>query len=173
MLYKTTVASPLVNITLASDGTALTGLWFEGQKYYMGTWKEPAVENNDLAIFHQTKQWLCAYFAGKQPDMGELYLKPAGTVFQKRIWEELLRIPYGETRSYGDLAASLQINSAQAVGSGVAHNPISIIIPCHRVIAKNGSLTGYAGGIEKKKYLLQLEQVDMSGMFSPDKKTVL
>ena len=78
MLYKTTVASPLGNITLASDGTALTGLWFEGQKYYMGTWKEPAVENNDLAIFHQTKQWLCAYFAGKQPDMGELYLKPAG-----------------------------------------------------------------------------------------------
>ena len=174
----TTHDSPIGNITLASNGTALTGLWFEGQKHFVDTLASDPKQNPDLPIFKQTRKWLDLYFAGESPDFIPP-LAPKGTPFQQKVWELLLAIPYGNTVTYGEIAqrvvetqliASLQDASlkgaflpkqrmsAQAIGGAVGRNPIAIIIPCHRVIGANGTLTGYAGGLERKKHLLKLEQ---------------
>ncbi len=162
MEYAHYYNSPLGKILLASDGHALTGLWFEGQKYFAAK-LDPDHEEKKLPVFARTAEWLALYFDGENPAfMPPLTLK--GTPFQKEVWEILLEIPFGQTTTYAEIAAEiarrrgLASMSAQAVGSAVAHNPISLIIPCHRVVGSDGSLTGYAGGIEKKEWLLAMER---------------
>ena len=153
--------SPLGGITLASDGSALTGLWFDYQKHFAET-LENDFEESHLPIFEETINWLDIYFSGNPPSFIPL-LSIKATEFRESVWKILLQIPYGQTMTYGEIANIIAKNkgiskmSAQAVGSAVAHNPISLIIPCHRVIGKNGSLIGYAGGIDKKYQLLKLE----------------
>lgn len=175
MFYYTKVSSPLGVITLASDGKALNGLWFEGQKYFGGTLPETPERNDGLSVFAQTGDWLKAYFSGERPKIDELLLRPIGNDFRQEVWNILCGIPYGEVITYGEIADRVSKNrglrsmSAQAVGGAVGHNPISIIIPCHRVVGANGSLTGYAGGIEKKVKLLEHEGVNLSGFFVPKK----
>lgn len=154
--YIAHYSSPLGSMTLASDGTALTGLWFNGQKYFADTLKEVQTLNPHLPVFDLTRQWLDIYFSGKEPTFTPPLLLQ-GSPFRKQVWQLLLEIPYGRTMTYGELARKLQCKSAQAVGGAVGHNPISIIIPCHRVIGADGSLTGYAGGVERKASLLKLE----------------
>ena len=148
--------SPLGGILLASDGEALTGLWFEGQKYY-AEGLSPEHAEKPLPIFEACERWLELYFNGQAPDFTPA-LAPRGTAFQKRVWDILLTIPYGQTLSYGDIAEKLGGTSARAVGSAVGRNPISLVIPCHRVLGADGGLTGYAGGIDRKRRLLELEQ---------------
>ena len=162
MEYAHYYNSPLGKILLASDGHALTGLWFEGQKYFAAK-LDPDHEEKKLPVFARTAEWLALYFDGEKPAfIPPLTLK--GTPFQKEVWEILLEIPFGQTTTYAEIAAEiarrrgLASMSAQAVGSAVAHNPISLIIPCHRVVGSDGSLTGYAGGIEKKEWLLAMER---------------
>lgn len=173
--------SPLGGITMASDGEALTGLWFDGQKYFADTLASYH-EEKKLPVFVQTKKWLDLYFRGKNPDFTPpLHLK--GSEFRRKVWDILLAIPYGETMTYGEIARKLAEETvggisaadagvtttpkkagakrhvcAQAVGGAVGHNPISLIVPCHRVVGADGSMTGYAGGIDKKVKLLKLEQ---------------
>ncbi len=162
MEYTNEYISPLGKILFASDGHALTGLWFEGQKYFAAK-LERDHEEKDLPVFAQVAEWLALYFNGKNPAFTPpLTLK--GTPFQKEVWEAMLAIPFGQTTTYAKIAAQIAKHrglasmSAQAVGSAVAHNPISLIIPCHRVVGSDGSLTGYAGGIEKKEWLLAMER---------------
>ncbi|MDE5716439.1 MAG: methylated-DNA--[protein]-cysteine S-methyltransferase [Lachnospiraceae bacterium] len=162
MEYTHHYNSPLGRIMLAADGQALTGLWFEGQKYFADKLDRIHEEKN-LPVFKQAEQWLAIYFSGKAPDfMPPLSMK--GTSFQKEVWEALLVVPFGQTTTYGEIAKGiakrrgLASMSAQAVGNAVAHNPMSLIIPCHRVLGSDGSLTGYAGGLEKKKWLLAMER---------------
>ena len=148
-------ASPLGQIRLCCDGTHLTAVTFQGQQYEEKHIPQDAASGNH-PVLEQTKVWLSRYFEGHIPD----FLPPMrleGTDFQKRVWELLLEIPYGETVTYGELARKLGCKSAQAVGGAVGRNPISILIPCHRVVGANGALIGYAGGMEKKKALLALE----------------
>ena len=162
MTYIAKYKSELGNIVLASDGINLTGLWFEGQKYFLSNINEK-VEENDLPIFKQTILWLDKYFRGEKVSPKELKLKPNGTEFRKKVWKILCKIPYGETATYKEIAEKIakqenkKTMSAQAIGGAVGHNPISIIIPCHRVVGTNGSLTGYAGGLDKKIRLLEIE----------------
>ena len=162
---------------MASDGEVLTGLWFDGQKYFAVTLAKEH-EEKMLPVFEETDRWLDIYFAGSQPDFLPP-LHPVGTAFRQSVWEILLQIPYGRTTTYGEIARQLAEKqklprmSAQAVGGAVGHNEISIIIPCHRVVGTNGSLTGYAGGIDKKRKLLELEHTDMTGFFVPRKGTAL
>lgn len=158
MYYKTNYESPIGNITLGSEGTNLVGLWIEGQKYYLSNYKD-LIQNDNLQIFVETKEWLNEYFKGNNPPLDNLKLKPEGTEFQQKVWNELLKIHYGKTITYGDVANKLRMRCGQAVGGAVGRNPISIIIPCHRVIGKNGDLTGYAGGIDKKIKLLEIEKI--------------
>ena len=159
--------SPLGALLLSSDGSALTGLWFEGQKYFADTLSD-IWDERPLPIFEQTVRWLETYFAGEAPDFTPP-LAAKGTPFRKAVWDVLLTIPYGQTTTYGDIAAiiaaqrGLEHVSAQAVGGAVGHNPISLIIPCHRVLGADGSLTGYAGGIEKKRWLLEMEKGEKHG----------
>ena len=159
MHYINHYHSPLGTILLAADDTGLTGLWFEGQKYFaQGLDKE--TEEKEFSVFQTARRWLDVYFSGQAPDF-QVPLHFQGTAFQKEVWEILLSIPYGETTTYGTIAKQLRglpHLSAQAVGSAVGHNKISIIVPCHRVIGADGSLTGYAGGIWRKEKLLALEQ---------------
>ena len=177
MEYTHHYYSPLGGITLASDGEALTGLWFDGQKYLLATLCKEQKEK-DLPVFEQAEQWLDLYFSGNAPDFTPP-LNPKATAFRKAVWDLLLTIPYGQTMTYGEIASRLAKQrglaqmSAQAVGGAVGHNPISIIIPCHRVVGANGSLTGYAGGIERKVRLLTLEKADLSKFFVPTKGTAL
>ena len=147
---------------MASDGDALTGLWFEGQTHYASTMTGTEQET-DLSVFSQTATWLDIYFNGRDPGfMPPLHF--TGSLFRQAVWELLLTIPYGETTTYGALAKRIAaktdkpVPAAQAVGGAVAHNPISLIVPCHRVIGADSSLTGYAGGLDKKRWLLALEQ---------------
>ena len=177
MEYTYHYASPLGGITLASDGQALTGLWFDGQKYFAaGLDKEH--ENADLPIFEETKRWLDIYFSGREPDFTPA-LDMKTTPFRKAVWEVMLSIPYGKTMTYGRIAdeiarrRGLESMSAQAVGGAAGHNSISLIIPCHRVVGTNGSLTGYAGGLDKKTALLELEGIDVTKLFRPEKGTAL
>ena len=163
MDYTGHYLSPLGGITLASDGERLTGLWFDGQKYFGSTLCGER-EKKDLPVFEEAGRWLDLYFVGHEPAFTPS-LSLRGTAFQRAVWEHLLRIPYGETTSYGSIAARLAKEqgrasiSAQAVGNAVGHNPISVIVPCHRVLGADGSLTGYAGGIDKKAKLLKLEGI--------------
>lgn len=155
MDYITWYDSPLGKVLLAADEVGLTGTWFAGQKYFARGLAPEALEQ-ETPILTQAAQWLDDYFGGNDPDAyPPLHLR--GTPFQQAVWDELLSIPYGEMRTYGDLAARLGVNSAQAVGSALGRNPVSIIVPCHRVVAADGSLTGYAGGLAKKMFLLELE----------------
>ena len=175
--YTDQYQSPLGPITLASDGTSLTGLWFDGQKYFAATLGENR-QDGHLPVFRQTKKWLDRYFAGEQPDFMPA-LSPAGSPFRQAVWDMLRQIPYGTVMSYGAIAKKMadQLGKpglfAQAVGGAVSHNPISILIPCHRVVGQNGSLTGYAGGLDRKIQLLTLEKTPMDKLFRPKKGTAL
>ena len=177
MVYTCIYKSALGDILLASDETGLTGLWFEGQKYFANTLPPNHIPaEND--ILTQAKKWLDVYFFGKEPSFTPP-LHPEGSKFRQAVWQILLEIPYGQTITYGEIARKMaKIKntshiSAQAVGGAVGHNEISIIIPCHRVVGTNGSLTGYAGGINRKISLLELEHADMRGLFIPNRGTAL
>ena len=159
MYYCRTYHAPIGQLTLASDGDSLTGLWLQGQKFFAQNHCDP-VERPELPVLQDTAAWLDRYFAGEKVAPGLLPLKPEGTAFQRRVWDILLTIPYGQTVTYGQIAKLLDCPGAsQAVGAAVGHNPISVIIPCHRVLGSNGKLTGYAGGLQAKAMLLQLEGV--------------
>ena len=175
MQYTAGYRSPLGGILLAADEIGLTGLWFEGQKYFARN-LDKEHEERALPIFDQAKEWLDMYFLGKEPDY-KLPLHFTGTEFQNEVWEILCAIPYGKTVSYGEIAGRLAAKravphmSAQAVGGAVGHNEISIIVPCHRVVGAGGSLTGYAGGIDKKIELLKLEGAFRDDFFVPKRST--
>lgn len=177
MQYISHYDSPLGAILLAADDIGLTGLWFEEQKYFAAGLDDKCDEK-ELPVFETAKHWLDIYFSGNEPDFTPP-LNFIGTEFQKEVWEILLTIPYGRTMSYGEIAKRIAKKrgaehlSAQAVGGAVGHNKISVIVPCHRVVGSNGSLTGYAGGIDKKIRLLELENADMSGVYVPKKGTAL
>lgn len=180
MFYYTYEDSPLGKLTLASsDGKNLTGLWIEKQKYYAEKAPDKKEKKDNLPIFIATKDWLHRYFNGEKPRISELPLSPEGGEFRQMVWNILCEIPYGEVFTYGGIAKRIaqktgkKAMSAQAVGGAVGHNPISIIIPCHRVVGTNGSLTGYTGGLDIKIKLLELEKVDMSRLFRPKKGTAL
>ena len=178
MIYTASYSSPLGDMLLAVKDGALVGLWFEGQKYYGAAISE-AVPKDDDKTSVKVKRWLDRYFAGKRPDAAELALTPAGSDFRQAVWAVLRKIPYGKTISYGDIARTLAKRkgfeqvSARAVGGAVAHNPVSVIIPCHRVVGSDGSLTGYAGGVDRKAKLLALENADMRKFFMPGKGIAL
>ena len=161
MLYTDLFASPLGEILLVSDGETLSGLYFEGQKYVP---ELPEAEKDpSLPVFKSARAWLERYFAGEKPEV-DLPLCAAGTAFQRAVWDLLKEIPYGATVTYGELAERLAARrgrpcSARAVGAAVGRNPISVIVPCHRVLGADGSLTGYAGGLARKRALLQLEGI--------------
>lgn len=177
MQYTSICSSPLGELLLACDDTGLTGLWFRGGKYCaLGLGREH--EERQTPVFAQAKRWLDIYFSGREPDfMPPIHLM--GTPFQLAVWGILRRIPYGRTVSYGEIAAEVAAErglarmSAQAVGGAVGRNPVSIMVPCHRVVGVNGSLTGYAGGLERKIALLSGEGVDMGRLFTPTKGTAL
>ena len=179
MYYATTCPSPIGVITLASDGDNLIGLWMEGQKYHGDTLPMAMISKEDMPIFTAAKKWLKRYFAGEKPAPSELPLAPIGGEFRQGVWSILREIPYGEVVTYGDIARKLAVKlgkqsmSSQAVGGAVGHNPISIIIPCHRVVGSGGNLTGYSAGVKTKIALLKLEGVDMSTFFVPKKGTAL
>ena len=164
MLYKTYYKSPIGNLMLLSDGDNLVGLYMENQKYYLNGIKQELTSKDNLQVLENTKKWLDRYFAKENPSIKEIPLAPIGGEFRQKVWKILCEIPYGKTTTYGEIAKRIakemdkEKMSAQAVGNAVGHNPISIIIPCHRVVGKDGSLTGYAGGIEKKRILLELER---------------
>lgn len=171
--------SLLGEILLAADSGALVGLWFSGQRY-LPAWLSSAVlqplpvTNSDstAAVLRRTALWLDTYFSGREPDFIPT-LAPVGTPFRQQVWRLLLQIPYGQTVTYGHLASLLarakgvSTMSAQAIGGAVGHNPISLIIPCHRVIGANGSLTGYAGGVERKEQLLYMEHRGSADLPTP------
>ena len=165
MIHKMSYDSPLGTLLIAEKEGALVGLWMEGQKYFLGSVNEEMQEKTDVKVLLQTREWLERYFKRERPAISELPLAPMGSEFQKAVWKILCQIPYGEVTTYKAIAVriakerGIERMSAQAVGGAVAHNPISIVIPCHRVVGSDGSLTGYAGGIEKKKKLLELEGV--------------
>ncbi|KXU46052.1 putative methylated-DNA--[protein]-cysteine S-methyltransferase [Candidatus Stoquefichus sp. KLE1796] len=179
MLYKTIYESSLGNILIVSDENNIIGLWFEGQKYFLANIKDDITQKDDLPILQSAKLWLDQYFAGQKPNIANLKLAPRGNDFRLTVWKILCEIPYGQLTTYGEIAKKVAIvmnkesMSAQAVGGAVGHNPISIIIPCHRVVGSHGSLTGYAGGIDKKIKLLQLEGVDTKQLMIPKKGTAL
>ena len=177
MVYTYKYKSPLGEILLAADEVGLTGLWFEGQKHFANTLPNEYI-SQETEILIEAKKWLDIYFSGKEPKFTPP-LHPTGSEFRQAVWQILLQIPYGQTITYGEIARkmaevkNIAHMSAQAVGGAVGHNEISIIIPCHRVVGANGSLTGYAGGIDKKIALLELEYTDMSHVFVPKKGTAL
>ena len=157
LCYLAHYDSPLGGITLGSDGASLTGLWFDGQRFFADGLGEECEERADLTIFCDTCSWLDMYFGGRMPNFTPPLLLRA-TPFRQRVWQLLLDIPYGQTVTYGSLARQLGCRSAQAVGGAVGHNPISLIIPCHRVVGTGGMLTGYAGGLDLKMRLLEMEK---------------
>ena len=177
MIFIQHYDSPLGGILLAADETGLTGLWFDGQKFFARDLPAERVEQNTPAL-SEVKRWLDIYFTGKEPDFMPP-LHPIGSALRRSVWDILLRIPYGQTTTYGEIARQLAEKqgrpriAAQAVGGAVGHNPISLMIPCHRVVGTNGSLTGYAGGIDKKVKLLEWEHTDMTGLFVPREGTAL
>ena len=156
MTYTCNYSSPAGEILLAANDNGLTGLWFYGAKYFAADLEDARTEKL-TPVLRQTLRWLDTYFSGSEPDfMPPLELH--GSDFRRRVWAELVKIPYGETVTYGEIAKKLGVKSAQAVGGAVGHNPVSIIVPCHRVLGADGSLTGYAGGTDKKARLLELER---------------
>ena len=177
MICTQRYASPVGGILIAADEQGLTGLWFDNQKYFADTLPKDAVAQS-TPILADAARWLDIYFSGREPDFLPP-LHPQGSAFRQAVWALLLQIPYGQTVTYGELARQLAEKqgrprmSAQAVGGAVGHNKISIIIPCHRVVGTGGSLTGYAGGIDRKVKLLALEQADMTRFFVPKTGTAL
>ena len=173
MYYITNCPSPVGMLTLACDSDSLIGLWLEGQKYYGAALLEKAQKKDTAPVFAMTKKWLESYFGGEKPGIEQLPLNPIGSEFRRDVWDILCKLSYGEVTTYGNIAKKIaekmgkKTMSSQAVGGAVGHNPISIIIPCHRVIGSNNSLTGYAGGIAVKIKLLELEGVDISRLSVP------
>ncbi len=171
MIYITHYNSPIGDMLLACKENKLIGAWIEGQKYYFGNLKEKVHESKDEEIFIKTKHWLDRYFNKQKPDINELELAPIGSDFRQRVWKILCKVPYGKVTTYNNIAKQIanemgiKSMSAQAVGGAIAHNPILVIMPCHRVVGTNGNLTGYAGGIDRKIFLLKLEQVNMENLF--------
>ncbi len=181
MYYTMKYHSPIGTLTLAGNEGGLAGLWIEGQKYYGGsilneladgkTQEDQGTASGEAGlILEKAKDWLEQYFNNQRPMPDILPLRPAGSEFQKKVWKILCEIPYGQVVTYGEIAKKMAANmnrehmSAQAVGGAIGHNPISIIIPCHRVVGSKGSMRGYAGGIEKKRMLLEWEGVDVSAL---------
>lgn len=170
--------SPIGKLTLASDGENLVGLWFDGDRHFCKALNPAHEENDDLPVFKQADLWLDIYFSGKEPNFTPP-LSIRGSEFRKQVLRLLLTIPYGKTATYGEIAdkiakkCGIKKMSAQAVGGAVGNNPISIIIPCHRVVGKDGNLIGYGGGIARKIKLLETEHVDMAGFFVPKKGNAL
>lgn len=180
MYYSAKYSSPVGELTLACDGAGgLTGLWMDGQKYFLGSLSSTPMPDESQPVFALTRSWLDRYFAGERPSPSELPLAPAGGAFRQEVWKILCEIPYGAVTTYGEISRKIAAErgldrmSPQAVGGAVGHNPISIIIPCHRVVGSGGSLTGYAGGLEKKIKLLTHEGVDMERFFVPKKGAAL
>lgn len=173
MICRTEYVSPLGPILLAGGENGLTGLWFQGQKYLDMELLEQLPREDRFPVLLRAKDWLDRYFAGEKPSSDELPLAPAGGNFRQVVWGLLRDIPYGEVTTYGALAekAAAKLGrdsmSPQAVGGAVGHNPLSILIPCHRVVGSGGSLTGYAGGIDRKLALLRLEGVDADRFSRP------
>ena len=177
MIYTTQYHSPVGELFLAAKDDALIGLWMQGQKYYLGSLREAKTKQSDHPVLQEAAAWLDRYFAGEKPLISELKLEPMGSEFRQTVWQALCEIPHGELPTYGELSQKIaarlgkQQISAQAVGGAIGHNAISIIIPCHRVVGATGSLTGYAGGIDKKLQLLKHEGVNMDRLFVPAKST--
>ena len=177
MIYTTYYDAPVGKLLLAAKEDALVGLWMDGQKYFLASCKETVTERKEHPVLLAAADWLNRYFAGEKPSISALKLAPEGSAFQQAVWTLLCEIPYGEVTTYGEIAKRIAAKtgkermSAQAVGGAVGHNPISIIIPCHRVVGAKGNLTGYAGGIDKKIHLLRQEGVDLTGFFVPKKST--
>jgi len=165
--------TPAGEVLLAASGTALTGLWFTGQKHFARTLPHPLPLPGDSPAIQAAERWLTAYFAGKRPSPLELELAPEGTPFQLAVWRVLLNIPYGSVVTYGEVARDAarllgrRTWSARAAGVAIGLNPVSIVIPCHRVLGADGALTGYAGGLERKAALLKLEGVEPRSPFRP------
>lgn len=177
MQYIAHYDSPIGGILLAADDIGLTGLWFDGEKYYAEN-LSPHHKTRNIPVLKETARWLDIYFAGSEPDfIPSIHMM--GSLFRMEVWALLLQIPYGHTVTYGELAKKIAVKrglkqmSAQAVGGAVGHNQISILIPCHRVVGTNGSLTGYAGGIDKKNALLKLEGVNVTGFTIPTYGTAI
>ena len=168
-------SSPLGKILLAADEIGVCGLWFDGQKYFAPGLPEVR-EEVETDLLAEARRWLDLYFSGREPAFS-VPLHLIGTEFQRLVWELLRSIPYGETTTYGALSTAVAARlgrssmSAQAVGSAVGHNPVSLLVPCHRVVGADGSLTGYAGGMERKLALLKLEKAQTEGLFAPKKET--
>ncbi|USS86179.1 methylated-DNA--[protein]-cysteine S-methyltransferase [Fructilactobacillus cliffordii] len=158
MLSQQVYQSPLGPILLVSNENALVGLWFHGQQHYAAHYQLDHIPNQLTEPIRLAENWLDQYFAGQNPDPQLVPVKPAVMPFQKRVLTALQRVPYGATTTYSELAAAVPTKSARAVGNAIGRNPISLLIPCHRVLGKNGQLTGYAGGLDRKRFLLQLEQ---------------
>lgn len=177
--YSTYYDSPVGRIMLGANDNSLVGLWIEGQKYFGDTVDGKFIEKPDLPIFTASRKWLDDYFAGKKPSVSNLALAPIGGEFRQAVWQILCEIPYGGFLTYGQIAKKMaaklnrQTMSSQAIGGAVGRNPVSIIIPCHRVVGSSGSLTGYSGGLATKIQLLELEGVDVSRFFIPKKGTAL
>lgn len=174
MYYSASCASPLGTLTMACDEAGrLAGLWIDGQKHFLDTLPEPPVPREDMPVFAAARRWLDAYFAGGRPDPAAVVMAPVGGAFRQAVWKILRGIPYGAVTTYSEIAREIarcrgiKTMSSQAVGGAVGHNPISILIPCHRVVGTNGNLTGYAGGIEKKVWLLNHEGVDCTRFSMP------
>lgn len=168
MVYTRLCSSPLGSLLLAERDGALTGLWMEGQKYFPSLSEQETRPCSNSPVLRAAEKWLTAYFAGEKPEISALPLSPEGSVFRRKVWERLCAIPYGQVRTYGEIARELAEESgtersrARAVGGAVGHNPISIIIPCHRVVGADGTLTGYAGGVHRKLWLLRHEESDFA-----------
>jgi len=178
MYYEARYKSPLGDILLASDENNIIGLWLDRQIYIGNGKPGDMVENRDTSILREGIAWLDDYFAGRRPEISRLSLAPKGGEFRQQVWKILMEIPYGELTTYGRVAKEVarrmgkERMSAQAVGGAVGHNPISIIIPCHRVVGSDSNLTGYGGGLDLKVKLLEHEGVDMTGLYMPKKAPI-
>lgn len=179
MYYQSNYNSPIGKLLIVSDENNLVGLWMDGQKYFLGILHQETMIDAETEIILKTKNWLDRYFTLQKPCISELSLAPIGSEFRQKVWRILCDIPYGEVTTYGNIAKQIAVEmsipsmSAQSVGNAVGHNPISIIIPCHRVVGSDGSLTGYAGGLDKKIELLKLEDVNFEHLYKPMKGTAL
>lgn len=179
MTYLTEYETPIIGtLTLSSDGTSITGCWFDNDRYFGYGIDEPVERKDDLAVFEQARNWLDRYFAGDAPDPRELPLAARATAFQQQVREAMLDIPYGQTTTYGAIAKRIEQKtgkrqSARAVGGAVGHNPLCLIVPCHRVVGSNGSLTGFGGGIDMKVKLLEHEHAMKDSFKRPKKGTAL
>ncbi len=159
MYYSTNYISPIGEMMIVSDGEAICGVWFYGQKHFKSSINDEIIEDSDLAVFSDVFNFFDDYFQGLNPEI-TFPLRPHGSEFRKKVWKILTQIPYGETLTYGEIASMISPTmSAQAVGGAVGHNPIAVLIPCHRVLGANQKLTGYAAGIDKKIELLKVENI--------------